>query len=153
LSAGSCWTDGPKHNVWFSVVAPASGIIQATIDRGGSKGTLQYAYIALWEADGVTEVGCGVNSSANDDISLLSTGLTPGDTYYISVDNRYINTTETFTLCLTDQPTMDYPQGAVDLDPFMNKCYGTSLRNYSSNSRQGRYKRHHTICIYSPVGS
>jgi len=122
LNAGSCWIDGPNHNVWFRVTAPASGILQATVDRGGAKGTVQHAYMALWEADGTTEVGCGVNVQITDDISLLSTGLTPGNTYYISVDNRYINTTETFTLCLSDQPTYDYPQGAVDLDPFMNSC-------------------------------
>jgi len=62
-------------------------MINITVDRGGTKGTQRRTQIALWESDGTTQVACDrYSSSDNDDVVLGATGLTPGNTYYISVD-------------------------------------------------------------------
>ena len=122
FNAGSCWVNGPNANVWFRFVATATGTIQVNLDREDSKGDLTSAYMALWQADGLTELACSTFVGFDDDISILETGLTPGATYYISVDRRNSSANEEFTLCLTDQPTNDYLEGATNIDAYMNGC-------------------------------
>ncbi|MBU2946848.1 DUF6923 family protein [Zobellia uliginosa] len=123
-NAASCWGTGPNRNVWFQVTAPATGNIEVKLDTGSPKGTLQTAYLALWDSTGTTELGCNSYRPGRDydDISLLATGLTPGDVYYVSVDNRYIHALDTFTLCLSDQATNDYYQGATDVTGLIGGC-------------------------------
>ncbi|MDO6518815.1 gliding motility-associated C-terminal domain-containing protein [Zobellia uliginosa] len=123
-NGGSCWYTGPHRNVWFEVTAPATGNIEVKLDRGDEKGTLQTAYLALWDSTGTIELGCNSHRVGRhyDDISLLATGLTPGDTYYVSVDNRYIHALDTFSLCLSDQATNDYYQGATDITGLIGTC-------------------------------
>ncbi|MGJ8738665.1 beta strand repeat-containing protein, partial [Zobellia laminariae] len=122
--AGSCWGTGPNRNVWFEVTAPATGNIEVKLDTGSEKGALQTAYLALWDSTGTNELGCNSYRMGRDydDISLLATGLTPGDSYYVSVDNRYIHAFDTFSLCLSDQATNDYYQGATDVTGFIGGC-------------------------------
>ncbi|MFS4494097.1 gliding motility-associated C-terminal domain-containing protein [Maribacter sp. 2308TA10-17] len=122
LNAGSCWADGPNANVWFSFVATATGTIQVNMDRGNTKGDLRFAYMTLWDADCVTELACSTFVDAHDDISLLYSGLTSGGTYHISVDRRYTTVNDDFTLCLSDQATNDYLEGATNIDAHMNGC-------------------------------
>ncbi|MUH37904.1 DUF11 domain-containing protein [Zobellia amurskyensis] len=123
-NAGSCWGTGPHRNVWFEVTAPATGNIEVKLDTGDAKGTVQTAYLALWDSTGTTELGCNSYRMGRDydDISLLATGLTPGDSYYVSVDNRYIHALDTFSLCLSDQATNDYYQGAIDITGLIGGC-------------------------------
>ncbi|WP_445956391.1 hypothetical protein, partial [Yeosuana sp.] len=57
-NAGSNWNNaGPKYNVWFKFTAPATGQMNITVDTYGSKGTQRRTQLALWQADGTTEVG------------------------------------------------------------------------------------------------
>ncbi|CAM4320006.1 DUF6923 family protein [Zobellia nedashkovskayae] len=123
-NAASCWGTGPNRNVWFEVTAPATGNIEVKLNTGDEKGTLQTAYLALWDSTGSIELGCNSYRTGRDydDISLLATGLTPGDSYYVSVDNRYIHALDTFSLCLSDQATDDYYQGATDVTGFIGGC-------------------------------
>ncbi len=122
LNAGSCWAFGPNANVWFRFTATATGTIQVNLDRGGIKGDLRFANMALWELDGITELACGTHKNVDDDISLYYSGLTAGSTYLISVDRNYTTTDDTFSLCLSDQATNDYFEGALNIDSFMNGC-------------------------------
>ncbi|WOD42642.1 LamG-like jellyroll fold domain-containing protein [Hwangdonia lutea] len=97
---GSNWNNnGPKKNRWFKFTAPATGQVNITVDIGGSKGTQRATQIALWEADGLTEVKSSRYTSTNDDVILSANSLTSGDTYYISVD-VYSGHEGTFTLCI-----------------------------------------------------
>ena len=66
--ADSCF-NGVVSDVWYSFVAPASGEVTITVG-----GTTQYALFS----DCSTEVSC--NTAAN-------TGLTSGNTYYVSVSD------------------------------------------------------------------
>ena len=100
-SAGSCFNTH-AYNVWFKFTAPTSGNIDITIDIGGSKGTMQRVNLALWESDASTEVACAIYSANGDDVSIIQSGLTPGDTYYFSVDNKTPSAKGTFSICMDD---------------------------------------------------
>ena len=122
LNAASCWNTSPNYNRWFSFTAPASGMMTVTVDRGGSKGTMRRTNVAIWEADGTTEVTCNRYVNDNDVVSTTALSLTPGNTYYISVDNDYSGYRGTFTLCLSDQSDYDFYEGAIELNDLDNWC-------------------------------
>ncbi len=120
MNAGSCWNISPTHNVWFKFVATTANI-KVTIDRGGSKGTIQNVNAAIWQSGGTVQVACKRYINSTDDIIVEAVGtLTPGNTYYISVDNAGA-TQGTFTLCLEDNNiSYDYYEGALDVSGFIN---------------------------------
>ncbi|MCG2463006.1 hypothetical protein K8352_19795, partial [Flavobacteriaceae bacterium F89] len=112
---GSNWNNGsPKNNRWFKFTATTPQI-NISVNRGGSKGSQYYAQLALWEADGITELESDRYGSAYDNVDLGYTGLTPGNTYYISVDTYNTNASGSFTLCLEDQVDYDFYEGAKDV--------------------------------------
>ncbi|WP_185152440.1 hypothetical protein, partial [Fulvivirga aurantia] len=78
--------------------------------------------IAIWENDGTTEVACNRYVNNDDDVSATALGLTPGNTYYISVDNNYSGYRGTFTLCLSDAADYDFYEGAIDVTSTINSC-------------------------------
>ncbi|HNP94172.1 MAG TPA: hypothetical protein PKJ63_01040, partial [Cyclobacteriaceae bacterium] len=86
LNAGSCWENGPNYNRWFTFQATTSNV---TLDLkvGGSEGTMQHPNMALWEADGTTEIKCVRRVNATTDVQISTSGLTVGNWYYVSVDN------------------------------------------------------------------
>ncbi|WP_185152472.1 hypothetical protein, partial [Fulvivirga aurantia] len=124
LNAGSCWNNsGPQLNRWFYFTAPATGEINITVDIDGSKGSQRRTQVALWESDGTTEVACDrYTSSNNEDVILGVPTLTPGNTYYLSVDSYNTSYDGTFTLCLEDQVDYDLYEGAVDVTSLINTC-------------------------------
>jgi hypothetical protein len=118
-SAGSCWTGGTDHNVWFRFMATGNAV-EVQVKTGGSYGSMRGQQIALWNSSG-TEVMC-INS-ANwfaGTLSLSIDTLTPGNTYYISVDDRTQH--GTFALCTNDEATYDYLSGALNLASIDNWC-------------------------------
>ena len=143
LVAGSNWNNsGPKFNVWFKFTAPASGQINVTVDRGGSKGGQRYTQIAIWQSDGTTQIASERYTYTTEDVAIGALGLTPGATYYISVDSFNTSTFGTFTLCLEDAVDYDFYEGAIDVTGFINGCSpdavydtrgGTPDRNAGSN--------------------
>ena len=79
--------------------------------------------VALWEADGTTEIESNRYVSDNDNVTVGSVDLSAGNWYYISVDNHYSGYRGTFTLCLNDDVDYDYYDGAQII---------TNLDNWSS---------------------
>jgi len=119
--AGSCWVNGPNYNRWFKFQATTPHI---TIDvkTGGSQGNAQYLQAALWDATG-TEMACAVYTYYYSDLTMNSISLTPGEWYYISVDNRYGNGYRgSFTLCVDDAVDYDYKEAAIELTDLDNWC-------------------------------
>ena len=143
LNAGTNWNNsGPKFNVWFHFTAPASGQINITVDINGAKGNQRYTQVAIWQADGTTEVASEHYATITEDVAIGAVGLTPGATYYISVDSFNVNTDGTFTLCLEDAVDYDFYEGAIDVTGLINGCSpdaaydtrgGTPDRNAGSN--------------------
>ncbi len=84
--AGSCWDNGPNNNRWFKFVA-VSEYAEITLKTNNETGTISRAYIALWDDD-YTEISCSKqNNPTQDEITITANNLTPGEWYYISVDN------------------------------------------------------------------
>ncbi|MCO6498776.1 MAG: hypothetical protein J5I47_00170, partial [Vicingus serpentipes] len=121
-SAGSCWENGPNYTVWFKFVATT---IEVTLDLkvGGSEGTMDHPNMALWESDASTEIKCVRRIDASTDVQISTSGLTIGNTYYVSVDN-YVGTgyRGTFTLCIDDAVNYDEPAGAITITHTSNNC-------------------------------
>ncbi|MBN2174467.1 MAG: T9SS type A sorting domain-containing protein, partial [Bacteroidales bacterium] len=101
-NAASCWNTSPNYNRWFKFQATATGMITITVLRGGAYGTIRRINLALWESDGLTEIACKRYVGDYDNVTIQTTGLTPGSWYYISVDNNYSGYRGSFTLCLHD---------------------------------------------------
>ncbi len=123
-AAGSCWSGGTDHNVWFRFVA-VSGRAQVDVKTGGSWGTMRGQQIAIWNAAG-TQLACadgGWNFSG--DLALNVDTLTAGHTYYISVDDQ--TTHGTFTLCLNNRTGFDFRSGAVVLTDLDHWCSANAL--------------------------
>jgi hypothetical protein len=104
-----CWTTPNVVNtVWFSVIAPASGqlrfrTIPISLTNPQSalySGTCGSTMTLLACNDNATACGSTINYSSE----ITATGLTPGATYYISVDG-YANLTGTFSILAIDGNT------------------------------------------------
>lgn len=98
----SCWTGGTANTVWYSFVAPASGVayIQTTAT------TITSTQIALYSGTcgaGLVLVACdqfppaGCSAAAGTGSIINASGLTSGATYYVRVDGRN-STVGTFSI-------------------------------------------------------
>jgi hypothetical protein len=125
-SKGSCWSGGPYQNVWFKFTASATGFINVQLNVGGTGETMRYPMIAIWNSILGTQLQCQNQQGygyGSTNLFMSYSGLTPGATYFIEVDNYTPwGSTGTFDICLTDYPGFDYPVGAVDLTGSMNGC-------------------------------
>ncbi|MBV5323353.1 hypothetical protein JZU51_01070, partial [bacterium] len=54
---GSCWANGPNYNRWFKFQATATTNAHIKLKTGGTEGTLQHPFLALWKEDG-SQIGC-----------------------------------------------------------------------------------------------
>ena len=118
---GSCWNTGPNFNRWFKFQATTTQV-KVQVKTGGSEGSLRRPYVAIWDASG-NELSCQTYYNDYSDISVGSPNLTPGEWYYISVDN-YNNTAYrgTFTLCVDDSVDYDFMEGALTVPHFNDWC-------------------------------
>ncbi len=129
-AAGPCAANGPNYNVWFKFTATATTFINVQMKTGGALGTLQYGWATLWTA-GLAQLTCTpYNSQQYGTMEFSYLGLTPGNVYYISVDN-YVGAgyRGTFSLCLNDPVDHDFKAGATDVTPLINGCSANALYN------------------------
>ena len=106
---GSCWTSKDNgENVWFSFTAPATGQINVKLKTGNDYGTIRNTEMALWDNSGINELKCMKWSAYNKGVELSYIGLTPGETYYISINNYGNSYAGSFALCLDDKVNYDY---------------------------------------------
>jgi len=123
---GTCWDTSPNFNRWFKFVA-TTPFINVEVKRGGVYGDILRINAAIWEADGITPVACNRYVYNDDNVSVGSKSLVPGNTYYISVDNNYAPYRGTFTLAVTDEMDYDFYEGAYEI---------TDLNNWQSADAQ-----------------
>ncbi len=119
--AGTCWPNGPSYNRWFRFQATGTEAM-FNVQTGGDQGTLRYPLAALYDTLG-NEIACARYTNDYNDVSIGTTGLTPGEWYFLSVDN-YTNGgyRGTFTLCADDQVDYDFKLGAIELTDIDNWC-------------------------------
>lgn len=121
-AAPTCWWNGTINTVWYSFVCPASGQVKITTAAGSMTDT----QIQLWSGAcaALTPVAGGCNDNATVCSGFVyysqvnATGLTPGATYYVSVDG-YNNQSGSFDLTIQDNstviPTTQDCNGAVSV--------------------------------------
>jgi hypothetical protein len=125
-NAGTCWAGGPYKNRWFKFVATATGYINVQVKVSGASETMRYPMVALWDGTFTGQIQCQDQNGSTGDLSVGYYGLTPGTTYYISVDNvTPWGASGTFDICLSDVVDYDYPQGAVNLTGSINAACGS----------------------------
>jgi hypothetical protein len=101
--AGSCWNASPNFNRWFKFKASGTEKIVITVLRGGGYGNIRAINMALWQADGLTQVACNrYSSSIDENVTIQKSGLTEDNWYYISVDNFGSSYRGSFSLCIDD---------------------------------------------------
>ena len=121
LNAGSCWNTSAHYNRWFKFQATSSAIT-IEVKRGGTLGTVRRINAALWEADGTTEIACKRYIGNNDNVTVGSVSLVPGNWYYLSVDNNHSSYRGSFSLHVDDQADYDFYEGAVELTELDDWC-------------------------------
>ncbi len=129
--AGSCWNTGPNFNRWFKFQATSTDFT-ARLLTGGEEGTLRYGYMALFDSSG-NELACRRYAGDYDDLEITSDtfDLVIGEWYYLSIDNHE-NTSHrgTFSLCLDDELSYDFKDGAEILSDLNNWC--SSLASFNT---------------------
>ncbi len=132
---GSCWSNGPNFNRWFKFRATATGQVRIQLNIGGAEGSLRRPYLALWDEAG-NPMGCQTYYNTLDDLVIGSPSLTPGEWYYISVDN-FNNTAYrgSFSLCIDDEVDYDFPEGAEIVPHFNDWCSANA--QYSTYQASG----------------
>jgi len=121
-SKGSTWDSGPNYNRWFKFTATTT-YMKVQLKTGGSEGTLQYPYLAMWSTNGTTEITSVNRNGQYTDLEVDYYGLTPGVVYYISVDNvTGTGYRGTFKLCLNDVVSYNFYEGATDVSSLINNC-------------------------------
>ena len=118
-ASSGCYPTGPHANVWFTFTA-ISDTVEIEVVTGGGAGSMDRQQIALWNSS-QNEIHCvSAPNSWNWDgtLSLTLDTLTPGNQYWISVDNFTGNAgnTGTFRLCINNTKDTYYSRndGAWD---------------------------------------
>ncbi len=119
---GTCWSNGPNNNRWFKFTATATGFINVQVKVSGAGETLRNPFVAIYDAS-LTQVACQNYQGGAVDDCLGTSGLVPGNTYYIAVDN-YAGYAGSFDLCLNDAPpaTISYAGSPFCASWYCN-CY------------------------------
>ena len=113
-------------NRWFKFVTTTANIT-AQLFHGGTEGTLQYPYMALWQSNGTTQISCVNYTSQYSDLEISATGLIQKYVYIsVIIHNGSTGYRGTFKLCLQDAATymiITKPQRFVFHNKFMfSRC-------------------------------
>jgi hypothetical protein len=132
--AGSCWSGGTDHNVWFKYVATAQAV-KVDVITGGVYGTMRGQQVAIWNASGI-QVACNdAGWNYNGTLTLGMDTLKPGNTYYISVDDQ--TTHGSFSLCIDDEAAYDFRSGALQLSSISDYCSTDAQYDNTFATRDG----------------
>lgn len=115
------WQMGPTSNVWFKFQATttAVSVLIKTVNQGG---TARRLVVALHDAS-MTVLRSAGHNLTYDNVGLSYDALTVGNWYYINVDNGdQSHERGTFTICVNDQTSYDYPAGATVIPHSANWC-------------------------------
>ncbi|MBL8002957.1 MAG: T9SS type A sorting domain-containing protein [Flavobacteriales bacterium] len=135
VATPSCGTfNTGSDDVWFTFVAPASGVTSLST----SAGTLTDGVMAVYSAPScngtMTQVACNNNGTGMPLLNL--SGLTAGATYYVRFWGNG-SLSGTFNICAFDaSPANDNPCGAVSL-PVNTSCVNTSGTNAFATATSG----------------
>jgi hypothetical protein len=124
-------------DIWFSVVVPASGILNIDTNTGSITDSGMAIYSGA--CGSLTLIECDDDDSANGAMSALNmTGLTPGATYYIRVWEYGNDNNGTFSICASSPtpPANDNCSGAISLT-VGSTCAYTTYTNANATASSG----------------
>lgn len=134
---GSCYDKSFMYGKWFKFLATSNNIeIKVKVSNGA--GTMKFPYIYLYDGQ-LNTISCQAPLDDTTNIVVKSNKLTVGSWYYIGVYNhnhsKYIGT---FTLCVNNQISNDFKEGATELFELENWCsepmeYSTALATPDGN--------------------
>ncbi|MEM9859616.1 MAG: hypothetical protein AAF843_19840, partial [Bacteroidota bacterium] len=129
--SSSCNSISPESNVWFTFIANSN---ELSIELSG---TISRASMTLRDSN-LNSVVCNIDRDYGE-IAISTISLIPGNQYYISVDNRLDNAVYkgTFGLCLNEQASYDFKEGAVELNHGNNWCSGNDEYTTSGMTADG----------------
>ena len=156
----TCWSS-VNHDVWFEFQTPADGSFvdfEIKITSTGSNPIGQFK-AALYRGeclvDELAELGCAVAAAGETEIkfdALTTTGLTPGISYFIRIDDQSSTATPvwgTFNVCVDSLPDIDLMCDATS-------STASSGLLYDSGGPDGDYQNGEnctfTICPTAPTG-
>ena len=123
------WSNGPNANIWFKFQATTTEVA-VMLNVEDEEGTLLYPRLALYNQN-MSEIVSINDDGSQTDVGLSNNNLTIGNWYYISVDNGPNQGHRgSFTICLDDQTTNDYPSGAIEITNLNAYCSG--LQEFST---------------------
>ena len=124
-------------DVWFSFVAPSTGVANIETTSGGMTDSGMELYSATACNGTFTSIQCDNNSGSGNMSEILRTGLTAGQTYYIRLWGNS-GATGTFSICVwaPPPPANDDPCGAVALT-VNTSCSSTAGTNVAAISTTG----------------
>src|SRR6185312_8648404 len=107
--------------------------LQIEVTSGGTKGTMQYPLITLFDSDSLS-----INCDGGSHRAILdSITVTPGNWYYLSVDN-YQGPTGTFTLTIKNSsdsiPLLCSPEFADEYHALMDLYSATGGVSWNNNT-------------------
>ncbi|MEL6560740.1 MAG: MopE-related protein [Bacteroidota bacterium] len=117
------WSNGPNANVWFKFQATTNEVA-VNLNIGNAEGSMVYPKLALFDGN-MMEIVSVNDDGRETDIGLSNNNLVVGNWYYISVDNG-VNQGHrgTFTICIDDKTSNDYPSGAIEITDLNTYCSG-----------------------------
>lgn len=101
-SNGECSPTAAISNRWFKFKAPQTGIVYFYVHFSGTEGTMQSAYITLWETDGTTELDCDGSFTGVSSAYVSASGLVKDQYYYVSIDVQAVGDVGSFMICWSD---------------------------------------------------
>jgi hypothetical protein len=112
----NCNPTGPVANRWYKIDVPASNELLVRLRfNNATYGTLKNPVLTLWDEDGTTQLACKrYNQAGSTSLYFGNENLT-SNYVYLSVDVDDIANSGSFTLCLYDNVTNDYFDGATTL--------------------------------------
>jgi len=108
----SCDGIGSNYDLWYSFVAPSTGVVQLNIDLG-TAGRIE---AAVW-SDCSTEIFC--SSSHSDGVMIMN--LTPGTTYYLQLwSDSFVRGSFDFCLFAKEGPPSNNTCSSPEILSIMN---------------------------------
>ena len=126
------WSHSVVANVWFKYKVGSSQEFNLNLKIEGITGNLRVPYLTMWTDDDTTdneinliEVMCR-SYKGSENIGIGKAGLNVGQYYYVSIDNASTAVYEgNFQVCVSDQVSFDFADGAVDVTDLINNNSGT----------------------------
>lgn len=118
---GTCYEKSLRYAKWFKLKAETPNL-EVILKIGGSEGSLRFPYIHIWD-ELLNPVICKSYDDEDDDMTLTTKSLTEGKWYYIAINNHNKDEYKgTFTLCLNNQISNDFKEGAIELQETSKWC-------------------------------